>query len=71
MIIKEFSTWISVRIFEGNEFPRVRTASSLSHFRTIMREEIAHFGRANVQVEREGAGNFGSCWSDRVLPLDI
>jgi hypothetical protein len=65
--IKEFSTWISVRIFEGNEFPRVRSASSLSHFRTIMSEELAHFGKDNVRIEREEAGRFGSLrWCDIV-----
>jgi len=67
LVIKEFSTWISVRIFEGGEFPRVRTASSLSHFRTIMREEFAHLGKDNVSIERENAGLFRSLrWSDIV-----
>ena len=62
LVIKEFSTWISVRIFEGGEFPRVRTASSLSHFRTIMREEQAHFRACGLEVsiEREEMGRFGS-----------
>ena len=51
--IKEFSTWISVRIFDGGELPRVRTASSLSHFRTIMREEQAHFRACGLKVNIE------------------
>jgi hypothetical protein len=64
--IKEFSTWISVAIFEQhlihNDCPRVRTASSLSHFRTIMREEQAHLRACGheVRIERENMGNFGS-----------
>ena len=60
ILIKEFTTWISVKIFEGGEYPRVRTASSLSHLRTIMREEIAHFGKDSVRIEREEMGRFGS-----------
>ena len=50
--IKEFTTFTSVRIFEGGSHPRVRSASSRSHFNRIMREELNHFGSANVQVER-------------------
>jgi len=69
ILIKEFTTWISVRIFEGGEFPRVRSASSLSHFRTIMSEELAHFGKGNVRIEREESGRFGSLrWCD-IAPL--
>jgi len=67
ILIKEFSTWISVRIFEGGEFPRVRSASSLSHFRAILREELAHFGKDNVRIERENSGLFRSLrWTDIV-----
>ena len=65
--IKEFSTWISVRIFDGGESPRVRTASSLSHFRAIMREELAHFSHCGLEtsIQRENAGKFRSLrWSD-------
>ncbi|SVD48764.1 uncharacterized protein METZ01_LOCUS401618, partial [marine metagenome] len=45
ILIKEFTTFISVKIFDNGrgQSPRVRTASSLSHFRTIMRDEQAHF----------------------------
>ena len=38
--IKKWSTHWSVKIFDtGTEYPRVRTASSLSHLRTIKSEE--------------------------------
>ena len=50
--IKEFSTFTSVRIFEGGSHPRVRSASSRGHFNRIMRDELNHFGSANVRVER-------------------
>jgi len=71
IVIKEFTTWISVRIFEGGEFPRVRTASSLSHFRTIMREEQAHFRACGlaVRIEREEMGRFGSLRWCEIAPL--
>ena len=61
IIINEFTTWISVKIFEGGDFPRVRTAGSLNHFRTIMREEQGHFRGLGkeVRIERENAGRFG------------
>jgi hypothetical protein len=71
IVIKEFSTWISVRIFEGGEYPRVRSASSLSHFRTIFREEQAHFKALGVKtrIERENAGMFGSLRWYEIAPL--
>ena len=50
--IKEFSTFTSVRIFEGGSHPRVRSASSRGHFNRILREEIAHFGKNNVRIEK-------------------
>ena len=71
IVIKEFTTWISVRIFEGGEFPRVRTASSLSHFRTIFREEQAHFKALGLKtrIEREEMGRFGSLRWYEIAPL--
>ena len=71
IVIKEFTTWISVRIFEGGEFPRVRTASSLSHFRTIFREVQAHFKALGLKtrIERENAGMFGSLRWYEIAPL--
>ena len=71
IVIKEFSTFISVRIFEGGEHPRVRSASSLAHFRTIMREEQAHFKACglSVRLEREDTGRFGSLRWCEIAPL--
>jgi hypothetical protein len=62
ILINEFTTFISVKIFDNGQgqLPRVRTASSLSHFRKIIGEEIRHFGRSNVRIERENTGRFGS-----------
>ena len=64
ILIKEFTTFISVKIFDNGQgqSPRVRTASSLSHFRKIMREEQAHFRACDlkVSIEREDMGLFGS-----------
>ena len=71
ILIKEFTTFISVKIFDGGELPRVRTASSLSHFRTIMREENAHFKACglSVRIEREEMGRFGSLRWCEIAPL--
>jgi signal transduction histidine kinase len=73
ILIKELSTFISVKIFDnGNgQLPRVRTASSLSHFRTIMREEQAHFKACGlgVRIERENMGLFGSLRWCEIAPL--
>lgn len=71
ILINEFTTFISVKIFEGGEFPRVRTAGSLSHFRTIMREENAHFKGCglSVRIERENTGRFGSLRWCEIAPL--
>ena len=73
ILIKEFSTFISVKIFDNGQgqFPRVRTASSLSHFRTIMREEQAHFRACGlkVRIEREEMGRFGSLRWCEIAPL--
>ncbi|SVB16062.1 uncharacterized protein METZ01_LOCUS168916 [marine metagenome] len=64
ILINEFTTFISVKIFDNGrgQSPRVRTASSLSHFRTIMREEQSHFRACGlrVRIERENTGRFGS-----------
>ena len=67
ILIHEFHCFISVKILEGGEFPRVRTASSLSHFRTILREEFAHFKQMGIEVSfaRKNAGKFGGIkWKD-------
>ena len=50
--IKKWSTYWSVKIFDtGTEYPRVRTASSLSHPRTIKREENLNSPRFNVVTQ--------------------
>ncbi len=73
ILIKEFSTFISVKIFDNGQgqLPRVRTASSLSHFRTIMREEQAHLKACglSVRLEREDMGRFGSLRWCEIAPL--
>ena len=73
ILIKEFTTFISVKIFDNGQgqSPRVRTASSLSHFRTIMRDEQAHFKACglSVRIERENMGGFGSLRWCEIAPL--
>jgi len=50
--IKKWSTHWSVKIFDtGTDYPRVRTASSLSHLRTIKREENLNSPRFNVVTQ--------------------
>ena len=52
--IKEWSTYTSVKIFDqgidsnGNDRPRVRTASSQSHLNKIMKDEGLNQFRFNV-----------------------
>ena len=47
--IKEWSTYWSVKIFDTQtEYPRVRTASSLSYLNKIMRDEGLNQSRFNV-----------------------
>jgi len=54
VIIKKWSTHTSVKIFDqgidsqGNDRPRVRTASSQSHLDKIMRDEGLNQFRFNV-----------------------
>jgi hypothetical protein len=50
--IKKWSTHWSVKIFDtGTDYPRVRTASSLSHLTTIKREENLNSPRFNVVTQ--------------------
>jgi hypothetical protein len=50
--IKKWSTHWSVKIFDtGTDYPRVRTASSLSHLATIEREENLNSPRFNVVTQ--------------------
>ena len=73
ILINEFTTFISVKIFDNGQgqLPRVRTASSLSHFRTIFREEQAHFKACGLEtrIERENTGRFGSLRWCEIAPL--
>ena len=51
--IQEWSTHWAVKIFDqANGRPRVRTASSLSHLRTIKREENLNSPRFQVVTQR-------------------
>jgi len=56
--IQEWSTHWAVKIFDqgidsdGNDRPRVRTASSLSHLNRIKREEDLNSPRFNVVTQR-------------------
>ena len=43
--IQEWSTHWSVKIFDQGEYPRVRTASSVSHLKTIKSEEKLNSSR--------------------------
>ena len=67
ILIHEFQSWLSVKIFEGGEFPRVRSAGSLAHFNVILKEELAHFKQMGIEVSfaRKNAGKFGGVkWKD-------
>ena len=47
--IKKWSTYWSVKIFDtGNEYPRVRTASSLAYLNAIIKDEGLNSPRFNV-----------------------
>ena len=47
--IKKWSTFWSVKIFDtGNEYPRVRTASSLAYLNRIIKDEDLNSSRFNV-----------------------
>ena len=51
--IQEWSTHWAVKIFDqANGRPRVRTASSLAHLRTIKREENLNSSRFVVVTQR-------------------
>ena len=67
ILIHEFQSWISVRIFEGGEFPRVRSSASLAHFNVILKEELSHFKGLDLEVSisRQNPGKFGGIkWKD-------
>ena len=51
VIIQKWSTHWSVKIFDQGEYPRVRTASSISHLKTIKKEENLNSSRYRVIIQ--------------------
>ena len=49
--IQKWSTHWSVKIFDQGEYPRVRTASSISHLKTIKKEENLNSSRYRVVAQ--------------------
>ena len=49
--IQKWSTHWSVKIFDQGKYPRVRTASSVSHLRTIKKEENLNSSRYRVVTQ--------------------
>ena len=45
-----FHSFISVKIFEGGEFPRVRSTGRLDGLNRILKNEFAHFKQMGVEV---------------------
>ncbi len=67
ILIHEFHSFISVKILEGGEFPRVRTTGRPEGLIKILKNELAHFKQMGVEVSiaRQNAGKFGGIkWSD-------
>ena len=65
--IHEWTSFISVKIHEGGEFPRVRSTGLLSGLNRILKEEFAHARELGleIQVTRSGCGKFGGVkWKD-------
>jgi uncharacterized protein (UPF0147 family) len=49
--IQKWSTHWSVKIFDQGEYPRVRTASSISHLKTIKKEENLNSSRYRIVTQ--------------------
>ena len=49
--IQKWSTHWSVKIFDQGEYPRVRTASSISHLKTIKKEENLNSSRYRIIIQ--------------------
>ena len=67
ILIHEFHSFISVKIFEGGEFPRVRSTGRLDGLHKILKNEIAHFKQMGIEVSfsRQNSGKFGGIkWKD-------
>jgi hypothetical protein len=67
ILIHEFHSWVSVKILDGGEFPRVRSSGNLAHFKVILKEELARFKQMGIEVSfaRKNSGKFGGIkWKD-------
>ena len=67
ILIHEFHSFISVKILDGGEFPRVRTTGRLDGLQKILKNELAHFRQMGVEVSiaRQNSGKFGGVkWAD-------
>jgi hypothetical protein len=67
ILIHEFHSFISVKILEGGEFPRVRTTGRLEGLNRILKNELAHFKQMGIEVSiaRQNAGKFGGVtWAE-------
>jgi len=68
ILIHEFHSFISVKILDGGEFPRVRTTGRLSGLNRILKNELAHFKQMGIEVSiaRKNAGKFGGVTWDEI-----
>ena len=59
--IHEWTSFISVKIHEGGDYPRVRSASTLKYFNEILKDELSHARSLGYepQIKRSGVGKFG------------
>jgi hypothetical protein len=67
ILIHEFHSFISVKILEGGEFPRVRSTGRLDGLHKILKNELAHFKQMGIEVSiaRKNGGKFGGIkWKD-------
>lgn len=65
--IHEWTSFISVKIHEGGEFPRVRSTGLLSGLNRILKEELSRAKELGVEISisRTGCGKFGGVkWQD-------
>jgi hypothetical protein len=67
ILIHEFHSFVSVKILDGGEFPRVRTTGRLDGLHKILKNELAHFKQMGIEVSfaRKNGGKFGGIkWKD-------
>ena len=65
--IHEWTSFISVKIHEGGEFPRVRSTGLLSGLNRILKDEFSHARQMGLEIKlkRTGVGKFGGVkWKD-------